>query len=132
MKKEFKYRGKTLAELQALPFEEVIELLPARARRSLKRGLTDQQVKLLKQIRLAKESGDKKKVVKTHVQDLVILPEMVGVKLAVYTGKEFTEFEVKTEMIGQYISEFRLSRKPVKHSAPGVGATRSSLFVPIK
>ncbi|MBD3388276.1 MAG: 30S ribosomal protein S19 [Candidatus Altiarchaeales archaeon] len=130
-KKEFKYRGYKIEELQKMSHDEVLELLPSRARRSLKRGLTEQQQKLLKKVRKARETGQKG-AVRTHCRDMVILPEMVGVKFAVYTGKEFSEFEAKTEMIGHYLSEFTLSRRPVKHSAPGVGATRSSLFVPIK
>jgi small subunit ribosomal protein S19 len=132
MKKEFHLRGKTQAELEAMSEDELLAIMPSRARRTLKRGFTDPQMKLINQIRQAKKSNDKRKIVKTHVRDMLILPEMVGVKLGVYTGKEFSEFEVKTEMIGHYVSEFVLSRKPVKHSSPGVGATRSSLFVPVK
>jgi len=132
MKREFHYKGHTLAELEAMPYEDMLNLMQSRARRTLKRGLTEQQKKLLNNIEKAKASGEKRPIVKTHIQDMVILPEMVGITLAVYTGKEFSEFEVKTEMIGKYISQFRLSRRSVKHSSPGVGATRSSLFVPIK
>jgi small subunit ribosomal protein S19 len=130
-RKEFKYRGHKIEELTQMPLDEVIELLPARARRSLKRGLTEQQQKLVENVRKARETGSKK-TIRTHCRDMVVLPEMVGLKLAVYNGKEFTEFEVKAEMIGRYLGEFTLNRKPIKHSAPGVGATRSSLFVPIK
>jgi len=132
MKREFKYRGKSIEELEKLPFDEMIELLPSRARRSLQRGLTEQQSKLLENIKTTKESGDKKAKVRTHVRDMVVIPEMVGVKLAVYNGKEFVEFDVTPEMIGKYISEFSMTRKIIQHSAPGVGATRSSLFVPVK
>ncbi len=132
MKREFNYRGKSIEELQKLPFTEMIEHLPSRARRSLKRGLTEQQDKLLENIRIAKDSGDKRATVRTHVRDMVIIPQMVGVNLAVYNGKGYIEFEVKAEMIGKYLSEYSMTRKPVQHSAPGVGATRSSLFVPVK
>ncbi len=131
MKKEFNYKGKTLAELQQMPHEELIELLPSRAKRTLKRGLTQQQQKLLERVADAKKEGGKK-TIRTHCRDMIILPDMVGLNMSVYNGKEFTEFEVKTEMIGRYLSEFTLTRKPVKHNSPGVGATRSSLFVPIK
>jgi len=130
-KKVFKYRGKTLDELLAMSDEQIIQLMPSRARRTLKRGLTEQQSKLLKNIEESKAS-DSNKPVKTHVRDMIILPRMVGAKLAVYNGQEFTEFEVTAEMIGKYLSEYTLTRKPIKHSSPGVGATRSSLFVPIK
>lgn len=132
MRKEFTYRGLKQAELEKLSHNDLLGLLPSRARRTLKRGLTEQQQKLLKNIKVAKENKDKRAAVRTHVRDMVILPEMVGVNLAVYTGKEYKEFEVKTEMIGRYVSEFTLTRKVVKHSSPGVGATRSSLFVPVK
>ena len=132
MRKEFTYRGLKLAELEQLSHSDLLELLPSRARRTLQRGLTEQQQKLLKNIKVAKDSGDKRASVRTHVRDMVVLPEMVGVNLAVYTGKDYFEFEVKTEMIGRYVSEFTLTRKIVKHSSPGVGATRSSLFVPVK
>ena len=63
---------------------------------------------------------------------MIILPEMVGVKIGVYNGKEYTPVEVKPEMIGHRLGEFALTRKPVKHSSPGFGATRSSKFVPLK
>jgi len=130
-KKELTYRGHRIEELQQMPLDDVIGLLPARARRSLKRGITEEQEKLLGKAKAARKAGGKK-AIRTHCRDMVILPEMVGLRFAVYTGKEFSEFEVNGEMIGKYLGEFTLTRKPVKHSAPGVGATRSSLFVPIK
>jgi small subunit ribosomal protein S19 len=131
-KKELTYRGLTSEELQKLPHEEMLKLLTARGRRSLKRGLDEQQSKLLERVEQAKLSGDLKKAIRTHSRDMLILPEMVGLKFAVYNGKEFTEFETTLEMVGHFLGEFALCRRPVKHSAPGVGATRSSLFVPVK
>ena len=63
---------------------------------------------------------------------MVIIPEMVGVKLGVYNGKEFVSLEIKEYMVGHRIGEFVLTRKQVKHSSPGFGATKSSKFVPLK
>ncbi|MFH0861652.1 MAG: 30S ribosomal protein S19 [Candidatus Altiarchaeota archaeon] len=131
-KRELTYRGHTAEELQKMSEEEVMRILTARARRTLKRGLTDQQETLLDRVRKARAAMPQKKPIRTHVRDMVILPEFVGLRFAVYNGKEYTEFEVNTEMIGHYLAEFTYCRRPVKHSAPGVGATRSSLFVPIK
>ncbi len=74
----------------------------------------------------------KKVVVKTHVRDMVILPEMVGVTVLVHNGKEFIPVEIKPEMIGHYLGEFAISNKPVKHGTPGIGASRSSMYVPLK
>ncbi|QQG39864.1 MAG: 30S ribosomal protein S19 [Candidatus Aenigmatarchaeota archaeon] len=125
MAKEYLYRGRTVEDLKKLSLEEFVTLLPSRARRSLKRGLSDDQKTLLKDIR-ANAS------VKTHVRDLVILPEMVGKKISVYNGKEFVSFDVIPQMIGFRLGDFAITIKEVKHSSPGMGATRSSKFVPLK
>ncbi len=124
---KFVYKGRGIEELQAMKLDELMRLLPARLRRSLKRGMTERQRKLLEKIR-----RDRKRFHKTHDRGMVILPEMVGVKLGVHNGKEFVSLEIRPEMIGHRISEFVLTRKPVKHSAPGFGATRSSKFIPLK
>ncbi len=125
-KKEFSYRGKSLADLQSLSINELAELLPARARRSLKRGMTDQHKKVLDKMK----KGDDN--LKTHCRDMVILPEMVGQAVKVYSGKEFKSITIEPEMIGHYLGEFSPSRKTVAHSSPGVGATKSSSNVSVK
>ena len=131
MAKKFTYRGKTLDELQKMSLNDFKDLLPARQKRSLKRGLTDQQKILLNKIKKFKE-GKIKKPVKTHCRDMIILPEMVGIMIHIHKGKEYTPVEIKEEMIGHYLGEFSLTRKRVEHSAPGIGATRSSTAVSVK
>jgi small subunit ribosomal protein S19 len=131
-KRELTYKGHTAEELQKMSTDEVMMLLTSRARRNLKRGLTEQQLKLLENIKEVRKMGPQKKPIRTHVRDMLILPEMVGLRFAVYNGKDWTEFETTVEMLGHYLAEFTYCRKPVKHGSPGVGATRSSLFVPIK
>jgi len=126
MAKIFTYRGKTLEELQKMSIDEVAKLLPARQRRSLKRGLTAQEKKLLERIR------NKEKAVKTHVRSMMVLPEMVGKRILVHNGKEWVAVDIKPEMIGYRLGDFALTRKIVRHSSPGVGATRSSKFMPLK
>ncbi|ALV61924.1 SSU ribosomal protein S15e (S19p) [Thermococcus sp. 2319x1] len=130
-RKEFRYRGYTLEELMNMSLEDLARLFPSRQRRSLKRGLTPEQKKVLRKIRLAKK-GKYKKPIRTHSRDMVILPEMVGITIYVHNGKEFVPVEIKEEMIGHYLGEFALTRKRVQHGSPGVGATRSSMFVAIK
>lgn len=125
-KKEFTYRGYTVDELQKMTLEEIIPLLDSRPRRSLKRGLTTQQQKFLEHLR--KTDG----VIKTHNRDMIVLPELVGRTLRIYDGKEFQQITIMPEMIGHYLGEFALTRKGVKHTGPGVGATRSSKFMPLK
>ncbi len=127
-KKEFRYRGLTLEELQSLSLEEFLELLPARMRRTLKRGVTREQDKLLRDI----EKADKDEVIRTHLRNMIILPSFVGHKIAVHNGKEFQQITIDPYMIGHYLGEFALTRKRVVHSGPGVGATRSSKYMPLK
>jgi len=133
--KEFRFRGYTLSDLQAMSMDEFILLLPSRQRRSLQRGLSQEQRKLLETIRKARETPEqtqKPTVTKTHARDMVILPEMLGATLLIHNGKEFTSVEIKPEMIGHYIGEFAITNKPVKHGTPGIGASRSSMYVPLK
>jgi small subunit ribosomal protein S19 len=125
-KKEFLYRGFTMDELLAMSFDEVLGILPSRARRTYLRGLNYEQQLLFDKLKVAEEP------VRTHRKDLPIIPQFVGKKVSVYNGKEFKEFEIKPEMIGHFIGEFVMTRKPPVHSGPGVGATRSSKFMPLK
>ena len=132
---EFRYRGYTLEELLKMPRDEFIKLLPSRQRRSLLRGPTEAQRKLLKKIEKAKRAiaeGKKQPIIKTHVRDMVILPEMVGLTIHVYNGKEFVPITITPEMIGHYLGEFSITCKRVIHGAPGLRATRSSMYVPLK
>lgn len=134
MPKEFMYRGHSFEELQAMSMDEFIRLLPSRQRRSLVRGLTQEQRILLESVRKVKEATkeNEQAVVKTHVRDMIILPEMVGVTLLIHNGKDFVAVEVVPEMIGRYLGEFAVTNRPVKHGTPGIGASRSSMYVPLK
>jgi small subunit ribosomal protein S19 len=134
MPKEFSYRGHSLNSLTGMSMDEFINLLPSRQRRSLQRGLTPEQRILLEKLREAKEVQKQGKEIslKTHVRDLIILPEMVGVKIQIHNGKEFVSVEIKPEMIGHYLGEFAITNKPVRHGTPGIGASRSSMYVPLK
>jgi len=127
-KREFTLRGKTLPELQALSLEELGKLLPSRQRRSIRRGFNADQRRFLEKLT---EAGDGKPV-RTHCRDVLVLPQHVGRRVAVHNGKEYKEIEVRPEMIGHYYGEFSLTRRFEKHSGPGVGATRSSKFMPLK
>ena len=133
MPKEFSYRGYTLEQLQTMSMDEFIHLLPSRQRRSLRRGLTQEQIKLLEKIREVKKNQEPEKaVIKTHARDAVVLPEMVGLTMLVHNGKDFVSVKVTPEMIGHYLGEFAITNKPVKHGSPGIGASRSSLYVPLR
>jgi len=134
--REFTYRGYTLEQLKEMSMDQFIKLLPSRQRRSLQRGLNHVQLRLLEKVRehieMLKRGEKPKKPIKTHARDMVILPEMVGLTIHVYNGKEFVPVEIKPEMIGHRLGEFAPTNKPVKHGRAGVGATRSSMYVPLK
>jgi small subunit ribosomal protein S19 len=129
---EFTYRGHTLEELQEMSVEDVAELLPARQRRSINRGLSVEKQKLLDEAREAGQEETANDPIRTHLRDMPIVPEMVGVTFAVYTGQSFERVKVEPEMIGHYLGEFQLTRTSVEHGQAGIGATRSSKFVPLK
>ena len=130
----FKYRGHTLDELKAMSMDEFIQLLPARARRSLKRGLPPRQKKLLKRLRRAYRAKKRGKdlLTRTHVRDMLIFPEMVGLKIGVFNGRTYEVVEVGPQMIAHYFGKFSMTRRRVQHGTPGIGATRSSKYVPLK
>ncbi|MBS7626460.1 30S ribosomal protein S19 [Candidatus Bathyarchaeota archaeon] len=133
MPREFTYRGYTIDQLKEMSMDEFIRLLPSRQRRSLLRGLTPAQRSLLEEIKeFRRGSSGAGGVLKTHCRDMVILPEMVGLKILVHNGREFVPVEVTPEMIGHYLGEFAITNKKVVHGTPGIGASRSSMYVPLK
>lgn len=131
MAKAITYKGKTGDELNKSGLNEFMKLTTSRIRRSMKRGFTEPQKILLKKIKLAKE-GKFKKNIKTHCRDMVILPEMLDLLIFIYDGKSFIPIKISEEMLGHYLGEFAMTRKKVSHSAPGIGATKSSAAASVK
>ena len=126
MAKVFTFKGKTIEDLQKLSLEEFAKLIKSKQRRNLMRGFSDKQKKLLDKMRKSNKPP------KTHCRDMVIIPEMVGKTIQIHTGKEWLRLDLKTEMLGHKLGEFALTRHKVSHSAPGVGATKSSKNLPMK
>lgn len=125
-KKEQLWRGKTEEELKVMDIKAFAQLLPARERRKITRGFTEMEKKLLNVI------GENASRIKTHCRDMVILPLMIGKMIQVFNGKEFVQVQINYEMLGHRLGEFALTRKGVTHSAPGIGATRSSAAISVK
>ncbi len=123
MAKEITWRGKLEEDVKKLDLKSFMALIPARQRRSLVRGLTEQQKKVLQSVEAGKNN------IKTHCRDMVILPAMIGKTFKVYNGKEYIQVIVTLEMIGHVLGEFAMTRKSVSHSSAGIGATRSSKAV---
>ncbi|KAJ2714303.1 ribosomal protein S15 [Coemansia spiralis] len=133
--RKFSYRGVDLEQLLDVSSEEFMGLVSCRARRRFKRGLKQKPMGLIKKLRTAKKNapaGEKAEVVKTHLRNMIIVPEMIGSTVGVYNGKTFNQVEIKPDMIGHYLGEFSITYKPVKHGRPGMGATHSSRFIPLK
>ncbi|KAF5816674.1 putative ribosomal protein S19/S15 [Helianthus annuus] len=133
--KKFSFRGVDLDALLDMSTDELVKLFTARARRRFQRGLKRKPMALIKKLRKAKReapAGEKPELVKTHLRNMIIVPEMIGSVVGVYNGKTFNQIEIKPEMIGHYLAEFSISFKSVKHGRPGIGATHSSRFIPLK
>lgn len=130
MAKKFLFKGYDIEELKAMSYDEFADLLLARQRRSLRRGLTHAKKKLLEKIERL-NNGETIRL-KTHCRGMIVLPQMVDHTIEVHNGKEFIRVKIQPEMIGHYLGEFALTRKRVTHGTPGMGATKSSLYIPLK
>ena len=128
MVKEFTYHGLSREELANIPNEKLFKLFTARVRRSLTRGINDDKRKLMEEMK----DKNQKNPIKTHLRDVIILPYMVGVTVHIFSGKEFVPITITLQMVGHYLGEYVITNKRVNHGAPGVGASRSSLYVPLK
>merc|ERR1711964_290368 len=108
--RKFSYRGIDLDNLLDLSSDQLRDVVHARARRRINRGLKRRPMGLIKKLRKAKQEAkpnEKPDPVKTHLRDMIVVPEMIG----------------------SVIAEFSISYKPVKHGRPGIGATNSSRFI---
>ncbi|OAO16292.1 40S ribosomal protein S15 [Blastocystis sp. ATCC 50177/Nand II] len=140
--KKFTYRGIDLDKLLDMSPKDLMELVDvsvfdwcARARRRFRRGLKRKPQALIKRLRKAKANtpeNERPAPVKTHLRNMIVVPEMIGSVVGVYNGRNFNNVEIKAEMIGHYLGEFSLTYQPVKHNRPGIGATHSSKFIPLK
>ena len=128
MVKEFTYHGLSKEELANISNEKLFKLFSARARRSFTRGINDDKRKLMEEMK----DENNKNPIKTHLRDVIILPYMIGKTVQVFSGKEFVPIIITIQMVGHYLGEYVITNKRVNHGAPGVGASRSSLYVPLK
>jgi len=121
-KKEFTFRGKTMEELQKLDVREFAKFLRARERRTALRQFSE----LENFINRAKQTIAKNKPVRTHKRDLVIVPQLVGMKIFVHNGRNFIPVDVIGEMLGHRLGELSPTRGKIKHGSAGIGATKGT------
>lgn len=112
-KKELKFKGKSLEELQNLDVREFANLLTARQRRTVLRNFQKHE-NFLKRAKAKLAKG--KKAIRTHERDLCIIPGLVGMKLQIYNGKEFVPMDVTIEMLGHRFGEFSSTRVKARHN----------------
>ena len=127
-KKEFTYRGIELEKLKSMDIREFAKLLKSNERRTIMRQSDEIQNFV---IRCKKKIEDKKQI-RTHLRHLIIVPQLVGLRIGVHNGKEFTLVQIVGEMLGHRLGEFSVTRQKVKHGAAGIGATRSSASMSVK
>ena len=125
-REEFTYRGFTIEEMRQMGPSELLVIMPARGRRKVKRGFTRGEENLLAQVRNGEER------IRTHLRGMIVMPEMVGRSVEIHNGREFVKVDFLPESIFHYFGEFALTRKKVAHGTAGIGATRSSKYVPLK
>ena len=101
-----------LSSLLDLGSDELRDVVHARARRRINRGLKRKPMGLIKKLRKAKQEAkpnEKPDLVKTHLRDMIVVPEMIGSVIGIYSGKEFNQVEIKPEMVGHYLGEFSIT-----------------------
>ena len=133
--KKYTYRGNDIGKLLNMNMDELSQQLRSRQRRRLRRKMGAKYGRFIKKLIDVKNEtapGEKPAAVKTHLRNCIVLPSMVQSVINVHNGKGYNSIEVKPEMIGYYLGEFGMTYKRVSHGKPGVGATHSSKFVPIK
>jgi len=82
--------------------------------RSIKKGpFVDHH--LMKKVGLAKKNNDKRPI-KTWSRRSMILPEMVGLTIAVHNGREHVPTYITEAMIGHKLGEFALTRTFRSHA----------------
>ncbi|MDD5012727.1 MAG: ribosomal protein S19 family protein [Candidatus Nanoarchaeia archaeon] len=121
-KKQITFRGKTIDELKALETREFAKFLKSRTRRAVLRQFQD----IENFVSRAKIKTERNKPVRTHKRTIIIVPQMVGMKLQIYNGKEFIPVDITTQMLGHRLGEFSMTRAKIKHSGAGIGATKGS------
>ena len=82
--------------------------------RSLKKGpFVD--IHLAKKVEIAVENNDRKPI-KTWSRRSMILPNMVGLTIAIHNGRQHIPVFVREDMVGQKLGEFSITRTFKLHS----------------
>merc|ERR1711982_271846 len=121
--RKYTFRGLELDELLKLPTDSLYDLFRSKIRRKLNRsnGFKGKYQKLLTKLRNSKKNlqlGEKPPMIKTHLRNCIVTPEMIGSIVGVYTGKEYKPTEIKFDMVGTYMGEYAMTYNPTLHNRP--------------
>jgi small subunit ribosomal protein S19 len=83
--------------------------------RSIKKGVYIEE-KLQKRVMAAK-GAEKREIIKTWSRRSTVIPEMVGMTLAVHNGKKFIPVFITENMVGHKLGEFSETRNYRGHSS---------------
>lgn len=120
--KDVFYRGKNLEELKKLDVRESAKYLPSRSRRSVLRHFDV----IERFVKLCEEKVSSKKKIKTHLRDMIIVPQLIGMNISIHNGKSFNDVLITPKMLGHRLGEFSFTRVKVVHGEAGIGATKGS------
>ncbi|MDD5093009.1 MAG: 30S ribosomal protein S19 [Dehalococcoidia bacterium] len=81
--------------------------------------------KLMKKVNALKESKQKA-VIKTWARSSTVIPEMVGITLAVHDGRRHVPIFLTENMVGHKLGEFVPTRTYRGHTAKAEKATRKA------
>mmetsp|Transcript_28381 Transcript_28381/g.55176 ORF Transcript_28381/g.55176 Transcript_28381/m.55176 type:complete len:156 (+) Transcript_28381:7-474(+) len=135
------FKGKTFKKLIKFKIIELYDLLDSRRKRKISRyaaRLNASKTHRLNELNFIKKfknivcSKIDKKALKTHIRNFIIFPVFVNKKFFIYSGKSFIKIDIKIDMIGRYFGEYSPTYSKVQHGAPGIGASHSSRFIPLK
>lgn len=85
--------------------------------RSVKKGVYIEE-KLMKRV-LDSKNNQKREVIKTWSRRSTVVPEMVGMTLAIHNGKKFIPVFISENMVGCKLGEFALTRNYKGHTSKG-------------
>ena len=115
------WKGVQEEEVGKIPMDVFMKLITSRARRTLERLNSHPKLKAFYEKLRNAQTSKKKKPLKTHVREAIILPEMVGLTFAVHNGKKFIPVFVTENMVGHKFGEFSPTRTFYGHAADKKG-----------
>ena len=84
--------------------------------RSLKKGPFIEE-KLLKRVEATASQREKRQVIRTWSRSSTIIPEMVGLTIAVHNGRKFIPVFITENMVGHKLGEFSPTRTFKGHTS---------------